>query len=233
MQRAAEQIALNSLPEGTQPPDGYLPDEVFGRALLKAQEGDRRFKKSRVLGCGTVNQALSMINKASSQTSVSAGIDPALREEIDGLRARELQRDEEARQLRAQLQEDMQRQLQQQLQQQQEEQQRQIELQLEQQREEARRNQAAVERQLAETLQRMARFEQMMQLHVVPPTTVRATQSAIDVHSDPSTQSATDVHSAPAPATQLSIDQSLPETTLSTAVERSPSSPPPQPPSTS
>ena len=78
MKRAAEQIALNSLPEGTQPPDGYLPDELFGRALLKAQEGERRFKKNRVLGCGTVNQALSLINKASSQTGSTAGIDPAL-----------------------------------------------------------------------------------------------------------------------------------------------------------
>lgn len=66
---------------------------------------ERGLKKQRVLGLGSLDQTLPLVKVAPpSCCSVVSGIDLAFREEIDSMWARELQRDEECRQLREQLQ---------------------------------------------------------------------------------------------------------------------------------
>lgn len=107
MQTQAVDAYKASLPEGTQPPSEYIPDKEFGKFYLDTDVvKERGLKKHRVLGLGSLDQALPLLHVTPprSCSSVVGGIDPASREEIDSMRARELHRDEECRQLREQLQ---------------------------------------------------------------------------------------------------------------------------------
>ena len=171
MQRAAEEVVRSSQPEGTDLPEGYIDDDVFGPAYLKVQQADqKRMRKQRVLGFGSLDHAMPLLNP-SSVSSVTGGIDPQTREEIDSLRARELQRDEEARQLRRELQE---------------------QIQARQMMEDRLQERLLEQTQARQTLEeRLARIEAMMQTHVYIPTPHPPAPAPSD--SQPPTQDVTQV----------------------------------------